>query len=303
MTTATYRIGIILVATSSLAWSTAGLFTRAIPLDNMTMLAWRGIFGMVGMLALGLTLEGRQLLIGLKAFTRRDGWPAWVFAACTVGGMICFITSLRETSVAHVSVIYASVPFVAAALGWLFIGERPSMSAILASLAALVGIAVMVGFGSDGTIHGDLLAFGMTATMALTIVLTRRFHQIPFMAAATASALLSGLICWPFGHPLDVTMDQIGMLALFGIVNSAVGFGLFTLGARLLPAVETALIGSLDAPLAPLWVWLIFAEVPTIPTMVGGFIVFLAVAIYLIVGATSKPLRAEIDALTPEMLP
>jgi drug/metabolite transporter (DMT)-like permease len=32
-------------------------------------------------------------------------------------GMIFFITSLRHTTVAHVAVIYATIPFVAAALG------------------------------------------------------------------------------------------------------------------------------------------------------------------------------------------
>lgn len=38
------------------------------------------------------------------------------------------------------------------------------------------------------------------------------------------------------------------LLALFGIVNFAVALPLYTLGARHLPAIETALIGALDAP-------------------------------------------------------
>jgi drug/metabolite transporter (DMT)-like permease len=256
------------------------------------------------MAALGLMLEGRTFWSGFRVFFRRDGWPAWVFAACTVGGMICYISSLRATSVAHVAVIYASVPFVAAALGWIFIGERPSVSAILASLAALGGIAVMVGLGSKGALTGDLLAFGMTITMALSMVLTRRFPGIPFLVAATVATLISGIVTWPFGRPLDVTTDQFAVLAAFGIVNSSVGFGLFTLGARYLPAVETALIGALDAPLSPLWVLLAFSEIPGPATIVGGLIVFVAVAIYLVVGATSKPaFEAATEALTPEPLP
>jgi drug/metabolite transporter (DMT)-like permease len=304
MLSARYRLGLVLVVTSSLAWSTAGLFTRILPLDGMTMLAWRGFYGALGMLALGLLLEGRQLATGLKIFVRRDGWPAWLFAACTVAGMICYITSLRATTVAHVAVIYASVPFVAAVLGWIFLAERPSISAIAASLAALVGIAVMAGFGSEGALAGDLLAFGMTLTMALSIVLTRRFRAIPFLPAAVLSALVSGIVCWPFGNPMSVSSSQMATLAAFGIVNSAVGFGLFTIGARFLPAIETALIGALDAPLSPLWVFLAFNEVPGPSTIVGGLIVFVSVAIYLVIGATSKPpLIAEIASLTPEPLP
>jgi hypothetical protein len=43
-----YGIGLILVTASAIAWSTAGLFTRLIPLDSWIMLAWRGIFGALG---------------------------------------------------------------------------------------------------------------------------------------------------------------------------------------------------------------------------------------------------------------
>ena len=205
--------------------------------------------------------------------------------------MIFFITSLRHTTVAQVAVIYATVPFLAAALGWLVSREKPSASAVVASLAALVGVVVMVGFGAEGSLLGDLLAFGMTIAMALIMVIARRFRDIPVMSAACLSALLSGLVCWPLGDPLVVSGHEFLMLALFGLVNSAVGLSLFTLGARLLPAIETALIGSLDAPLAPLWVWLVFNQTPGQSTIAGGAIVFIAVATHLMAGATktSKP--------------
>lgn len=84
------------------------------------------------------------------------------------------------------------------------------------------------------------------------MVIARRYQNIPIMPAACLSALLSGLVCWPLGDPLAITSHELLILALFGIVNSAVGLALFTLGARHLPAIETALIGSLDAPLASL---------------------------------------------------
>ena len=88
-------------------------------------------------------------------------------------------------------------------------------------------------------------------------------------------------MCWPLGEPLALSPHTLGLLVLFGLVNSAVGLTLFTLGARLLPAVETALIGSLDAPLAPLWVWIAFNEAPSLSTLAGGTIVFAAVALHV----------------------
>lgn len=283
--TAKYRLGLILVTTSAIAWSTAGLFTRIVALDSATMLAWRGIFGALGMLLVILVMDRKNTLSGF----RKLGWPGWLYAALGALGMIFFITSFRYTTVAHVAVIYATAPFIAAALGWAVSRERPGGSAIAASFAALMGVAVMVGLGIEGGLGGALLAFGMTICMALLMVIARHYREIPVMPAACLSALLSALVCWPIGDPLAVSNYELLVLAAFGLVNSAIGLALFTLGARLLPAIETALIGSLDAPLAPLWVWLVFNETPSASTMLGGAIVFVAVASHVVATARRQP--------------
>ncbi len=80
---------------------------------------------------------------------------------------------------------------------------------------------------------------------------------------------------------MSVSGRDLALPALFGIVNFAVGLPLFVLGARHMPAIETALISSVDAPLAPLWVWLVFGETPSASTLVGGAIAFAAVAVQL----------------------
>jgi drug/metabolite transporter (DMT)-like permease len=273
-----YRLGLTLVTASAIAWSTAGLFTRIISLDVGTMLVWRGLFGALGILAVAIALQGR----GAISDYRRMGWPGWLFAVISAFGMLCFITSLRMTTVAHVSIIYATVPFVAAAMAWLVIGERPSRSAIVASVVSLAGVAIIVGFGTEGSLSGDALAFGMTLSLAAMMVISRRYKDIPTMPAACVSALLSSAVAIPFSQGLAVGGYDLGLLALFGLVNSAIGLALFTLGARMLPAIETALIGALDAPLAPIWVWLFFAETPGVETMTGGAIVFAAVLTHIL---------------------
>jgi len=151
-----HRMGLLLVTASAVAWSTAGLFTRMIPLDTGTMLVWRGVFGAIGILVFALALQGRSAIHDF----RNMGWPGWLFAVVSAFGMLCFITSLHMTTVAHVSIIYATVPLVAAALAWLAIGERPSRSAIVASVFSLVGVGIIVGFGVEGNLTGDLLEIG-----------------------------------------------------------------------------------------------------------------------------------------------
>ena len=273
-----YQLGILFVTLSAVAWSLAGYFTRLIPLDSFTLLAWRGIFGAAGLLAVIILMRGRYWW---RDFARIR-LPELTYIAITVVGMILFITSLAHTSVAHGAVIYATIPFLAAFLGWIFLGEIPGRNAVIASVFALAGVVLMVGFGTDGGLFGDLLAFGMTLSMAFAIILMRRNPGMSALPAACISGLISGMICWPLGTPLEVSNLQLFQMALFGIVNSSMGLAFFALGSKRLPAIETALIGSLDAPLAPLWVWMVFNEEPSTNTMIGGGIVFAAVVFHIV---------------------
>jgi drug/metabolite transporter (DMT)-like permease len=278
MRDAEYRLGLLLVTASAVAWSTAGLFTRIIEVDTGTMLFWRGMFGALGILVIALAMQGRKALTDFA----KMGVPGWVFAIISALGMLCFITSLRLTTVAHVSFIYATVPLVAAVLAWLVIGERPGRSALFASFASLFGVAIIVGLGIEGNMLGDLLAFGMTLALAIMMVISRRYRNIPTMPAACVSAILSAMMALPFATDLGVSLPDLGLLAAFGLVNSAIGLALFTLGARLLPAIETALIGAVETPLAPAWVWIIFAEIPSAPTLFGGAVVLTAVLAHIL---------------------
>ena len=276
-----YRLGMLLVTASAIAWSTAGLFTRLIPLDVWTLLLWRGGFGALGLLIFMVLHQGRR---GLASFADL-GVAGWAFVVVGTIGMVCFITSLRLTSVAHTSIIYATVPLVAAALAWWAMHEKPSTSAMIASLAALLGVAIMVGLGADGSLAGDLLAFGMTVCMATIMVIARRYLGIPMLAAVCLSVLLSALVAAPFAQWGLPSGEHVLLLALFGLVNTALGTALFAIGSRRLPASETALIGALDAPLAPIWVLLVFGELPSGTTLVGGAIVFMAILAHMVRGA------------------
>jgi drug/metabolite transporter (DMT)-like permease len=282
---ARYRLGLVLVTASAVAWSTAGYFTRLIPLDNWTLLFWRGFWAAIGILVFMLALDGRK---ALRQFARLGG-PGWLFAIVSGAGMVAYITSLTLTTVAHVAIIYCIVPFVAAGLSWLVLRERPSGIAIAASTVALLGVLVMVGTGTgEGSLIGDFFAVLMTLGMAVMMVISRRHGDLPILAAACLSAVLSAAAAWPFALHDWPTMGQTVELALMGLVNSAVGISLFTLGSRMIPAVETALIGALDAPLAPVWVWLAFSETPRPNTILGGILVFGAVLANIWLGARSR---------------
>lgn len=266
-------LGLALVATATLAWSTAGLFTRAIQESLPAVLVWRGLFGTLGMVVVLLAVQGPA---GFRDFARL-GRGGWAYALTATASLLCYISALRMTSIAHVAIIYATVPFLTAGLAWALAKEKPGRSAVVASGLAFLGALVMVGLGREGTVLGDLLALAMTLGMALMMVIARRDPTIPTMPAGMVSTAASVLIALPLGGAVWPAGDQLTLLAGFGIANSTLGFTLFLIGSRHIPAIETALLGAMEAPIAPLWVWLVFGERPVPATLAGGAIVLAAV--------------------------
>lgn len=267
------RLGLALVFTSTLAWSTAGLFTRAADTDLVTIIFWRGIFGTLGMCAVLLAFHGWA---GFGRFLRlrREGWAYVLVSVLTLPA---YLGSLQLTSIAHVAVIYATLPFMTAGLAWAMLREAPSRSAVVASSLAFLGAVVMVGLGDEGTPLGDALALAMTFGMAVLVILARRNPEIPAMPAGILATSITVLAVAPLVGAAMPAGNQLLILACFGLSNSLLGFTLFLLGSRRIPTIETALIGALEAPIAPVWVWLVFKETPEPATLLGGAIVLGAV--------------------------
>jgi drug/metabolite transporter (DMT)-like permease len=279
------QLGMLLVLGAALAWSTAGFFTRVVDTDLWTMLVWRGGLGAVVLFAFMRLRDGPQCWRVL----RQARAPFWLAVFITALAMLVFIAALNLTTVAKVSLIYAAVPFAAAVLAFVILGERPSAAALIASFVAAIGIAIMVApsfqagaaGGLDDNLPGDGLALLMTLLMALITVHVRRYPDLPMVAIGACACLLTASMALPFATPLAVTPHDIFWLSLFGPITSGVGFVLYAKGAQRLAASEASLLGALETPLGPLWVWLLFNEIPGGPTLLGGGLIFLTLLIYV----------------------
>ena len=269
------RTGIILVLAAAVAWSTAPFFTRLLPLDSWTILFWRGLFGGSLIATVLMLTQGRAGLLELV----RMGKSGWLVATLSTLGMVSFIPALQMTSVSNVAIIIATGPFVAAALAWIWLREAAQWRTLLASLVAFCGVAIIVGNAqARSDVLGIALACFMTTAVAGMTVAVRRHRNTPMVAAAALSNFLGSLVSIPFAQSItSVTGTNLFVLAMFGCFQVALGLSLFILGSRMLPSGQATLIGTLETPLMPFWVWLAFAEVPAPRVLIGGALVMGAV--------------------------
>ena len=297
MTTAEHRqhrTGLLLVAGAALAWSSSGLFVRNISADLMTMLFWRGIFSGTAVFVLFLAMEGGRSLAVLRALR----WPTLAVALLSAAGMITGIGALRNTSVADAMVIYATVPFMTAALAYLVIGEKPSRSTLIGSTVALFGVGVMLwGAEMGGSLFGQFLAVLMTLSMAGFTTIMRRHRDVPMLPAMALSAWICSLACFWFADPLSISQHDLLLCIAFGVLQNAAGLALYTFGSRRVPAAEATLLAALEVPFTPLWVFLFLGEVPSLQTLLGGGIVLAALTMHILAEFRRRPAAQAAPAL------
>lgn len=278
--------GMVLVFIATVAWSFSGVFTRLLTTDIWTAIAWRSFFGGVFLLIPFLILNGWRS----AGQFRRIGWAGAVLPATNVVCQACTVGGLYLTTVANVTVIYATSPFLAAALAWLMMGERVRRRTVIAGLVSLAGVIIIVS-GSIGQAHilGDLLALAMTGTFAFVIVIPRVHRDLPMLPTIALSAFATTAIFAPFGSAATLDALNWSVLAGFGLTNFSIALFLFLAGARRIAAAEAALIGILEIVLAPLWVWFAFQEQPGMAAMIGGAVIFTAIAWHTVLDLRAAP--------------
>lgn len=273
--------GIAFVFAAMVAWSLTGFFTRSVSTDLWTTMAYRSFFGGLVLTALLVQRERGRWLAAFRAMDRHAvllGVMQFVCAMTT-------IASLFHTTVANNTVIYATAPFWTAGLGRLMLGEPIHRRTVVAALVSMVGVVVIVRASlGEARILGDLLAFAMTISFAITIVLMRMRPTTAILPPSILNAGLNCAVALPFASLGSASAHDIGVLAVFGFTNYGLAFLLFLAGSRLIPAAQVALITTLDIAVAPMIVWATHGEAPGNAGLLGGAIVFAAVVGHIVAG-------------------
>lgn len=266
-----YYSGTLLILASAIAYSTAGLFTKGVAAGPWDVIFWRGFFAAAFIVVwIGRRRSFRQDFVGM-------GYSGWAVGLVGALGTAAFIPAFKLTSIANVSLIYAVSPLIAALFAWIAIGERVSARTMTGCVAALLGVAIIVS-GSIGhiSLNGDLLALGMTIAMASIMVIYRKYPDTPGAGPQVLQSLLLLPFAMLFGDPFHIERSEILILAAFGFLFAIASVALAE-GAKRVPSGQTALLSSLETPLAPAFAFLLFTEVPNSETFLGGSVVLFAV--------------------------
>ena len=271
------RLGAAMMLLSGLGFGATGAISRSIEADTWQIASWRSLLG-GGATLVYVWVRGR---VGGPQDRLRWGATLGPQGLVLVGlsgmSMILFIDALQRTEVANVTVISATVPFLAAGLAWLILRERLRRSTVIAAAVALAGVTLTVaGNLGPGDLDGNLRAVVLALSLALLIVLIRRFEGADAVLALGSAGVLLFVVALVVADPLGVDADQMPLMVFFGAVF-AVSLVLWTEGVRLIPAAEAGLLASSETPFSILLAWIVLAEAPPLVTVAGGLLVLGAI--------------------------
>ncbi|WP_081158047.1 DMT family transporter [Ensifer aridi] len=187
-----------------------------------------------------------------------------------------FLLAVFNTSTANVVFVLAFTSMFAALLSWIFLKERPSNATLLTMAIMIFGVGVIVRDGlQSGHLFGDAMAACSALLLASAITVSRASGRDMALVPLTTAIFpaIAALVLLP---PGGFSIAEPGYILFNGLVMIPLAFFCLATGPRYLSAPEVGMFYLLETILAPIWVWIVFSEVPTRQTLLGGAILVLA---------------------------
>ena len=277
--------GLVATHIAVLLFGLVGLFAKVVALPAIIIVLGRTFFSAA---FLGAYLAVKRQKFALK--TRSD-YVLIVFAGIILAiHWTSFMQSIQVSTVAVGTLTLATFPLFSAVLEPLLFHEKMRVSDIACALVMLGGVACIVddfsleGSMAQGVLWGLLSAF----TYALLSLANRKFSSgypaslVSFYEQATATVVLLPAL---FVFKPSFTALDIGMLAIMGIVFTAIAHTLFIGGLRTVKVRTAGIITGLESVYGVVAALLFLGEIPGIREVIGGAII-LAVALYSTLAST-----------------
>ena len=283
------NIAIPVVLIAGILWSFGPLVVRY--MDQPELVPWQYLFarGITIFILLNIYLffeEGFDFLNNYK----KIGLSGLIGGAGLGTAMISFIWSITHTSAAITLLCLAAMPFMTALLGFLFLKEIISTNVWVAIFTAAVGIVIMaLGNFETGSLFG--LSFGLISALGFSIfsVTLRWRKETPkFTTVAFAGFFCAIVSLFILINTDSALISNSRNQSLFAVHGTLVCLGLilYSIGSKAIPAAELTLLSLTEVIGGIFWVWLPILginEVPSNTTVIGGFLIFLAIIYYSLI--------------------
>ncbi|MEU1605282.1 EamA family transporter [Micromonospora matsumotoense] len=287
--------GLALALLSAVTFATSGTFARS--LIEAGWSAEAVVVARVGLAALVLAVPAVLALRGRAGVLRRNLGPVAVFGLLGVAiAQACFFNAVRYLPVGVALMLeYLGIVLV---VGWLWLvhGQRPRRLTVVGSLAALVGLGLVLDLTGAGRLDpvGVLWGLGAAVGLAGYFVLAARVDaDLPSVTMASGGMAVGAAVLALLGLigvlPLRATFGAVDFagqrtswlvpIAGLSLIAAVVAYLTGIAATRILGARLSSFVGLTEVMFAVLIAWLLLGELPVPVQLAGGALIVAGVAL------------------------
>jgi drug/metabolite transporter (DMT)-like permease len=284
-----YVAGLLAILAAATAWSTAGLLIKLVDLPPLKIAFYRSL------------IAGVFLALTAGRGWSRLGRGSLLVILCYALVVNLFVVANKWTTAANAILLQSTAPVWVIVFGALIERVRPRRSDLLAVAVALAGLLLVLAerVGATGG-RGNVAALVSGVFFGLMMLLMRRQRSTPLFHTLALGNLAAALIALPAIWPdLGLTRRDLVILIVLGVGQLGLGYYLFTIAIRRLPALEVSLLALLEPVLNPVWVFLAHGERPGPLVLLGGAIVIGVLALHAVATARRNPWAGRGPASVP----
>ncbi|MEO1250420.1 MAG: DMT family transporter [Pseudomonadota bacterium] len=278
--------GVLLAFVGALVLTPDTLFMRLSGMEAASMLAWRGLLMGAALIGVWLILAGTAAWGELRSLASRAGL---IVVTCQVLNAVLFNAGIAVAPVAPVLLGLATVPVFSAITAYLIGGERIRPATVITIVLVMAGITLAVlghdqeGVTLDGrAIFGALAGLSVAIAFAISFAVLRNTPSLALLPTMGTGALLAGTAGLLFAGPSALFAGEVWAIAISGGVILPISFVLLMAATRHTHPSNVSLLLLLETVLGPIWVWWGIGEELTGPVIIGGIIVVVSLAGYII---------------------
>lgn len=212
-----------------------------------------------------------------------------------IGTQVLYFAAIQRIPVGTGILIEYMAPLLLVAVVWARSRRVPKAVVLIGSVAALIGLILVVSPGGNGSFDLLGLAFALAAMVGCAfyyVLAARPGDGLPPVALAASGLLIGGLALGIVGAlgivPFTANLNSVQLfgdtvpwwlpLLIVGVVATAIAYATSITASEMLGSRVASFLGLLEVIAATFYAWLLLGEQLTIVQLIGGVLILVGIA-------------------------
>lgn len=255
-------------------WGSIGIFTREAKQPSEVIVFFRVLSASIVLLPFALKSK--------KVSSSRRNYGILILSGIFISlNWLFFFKAVQTTTIAKATLSYYTAPVLVTLLSPLLLKERLEKRTIVSIILAFAGISLIMLFPLSGFVSGGNtgILFGLLAAFfySLVTISAKYLSNMSTIKLTFYQTMTASIILFPFviGN-MNLNANSVLFMSIMGILHTSIALTLYFYGIRGVKAQHAGVLSYIDPLSAMFFGLIVFGEIPTLSTIIGGLLILSA---------------------------